>query len=86
MVIKEFYRTREDGVNLYRTYSDTGHILIRNDGVEYDEAVDVETSPYTYTESEKMLGTEEDIPTEEMEGVMTDEGKGNSGSDCTDKT
>lgn len=24
MIIKEFYKTRKDGVNLYRTYSDNG--------------------------------------------------------------
>ncbi len=61
MVIKEFYRTREDGVNLFRSYSDTGYTLIRNDGVEYGEAIDVETSPYTYTESENRIEMEAEI-------------------------
>ena len=51
MIVKEFYRTREDGMNLYRTFSDAGFTIIRNDGVEYDEAIDVESAPYTYTES-----------------------------------
>ena len=51
MIVREFYMTRKDGVNLYRTYSDAGFTLIRNDGVEYDEAIDVEDAPYTYTES-----------------------------------
>lgn len=51
MIVREFYRTRNDGVNLYRTYSDAGFTLIRNDGVEYDDAIDVEDAPYTYTES-----------------------------------
>lgn len=51
MIVREFYVTREDGVNLYRTYSDAGFTIIRNDGVEYDEAIDVENAPYTYTES-----------------------------------
>ena len=60
MVIKEFYRTREDGVNLYRSYSDAGFTLIRNDGVEYGEAIDVETSTYTYTESENLIEAEEE--------------------------
>lgn len=55
MVVKEFYKTREDGVNLFRTYSDAGFTLIRNDGVEYSEAIDVETAPYTYTESENPI-------------------------------
>lgn len=52
MVKTEFYMTRSDGVSLYRTYSDQGRMLIRNDGVEYGEAVDVENSGYTYTEGD----------------------------------
>lgn len=55
MIVREFYRTRKDGVNLYRTYSDAGFTLIRNDGVEYDEAIDVEDAPYTYTESKNRI-------------------------------
>lgn len=61
MVIKEFYKTREDGVNLYRSYSDAGFTLIRNDGVEYSEAIDVETAPYTYTESENLVEVDEEV-------------------------
>lgn len=60
MVVKEFYKTREDGVNLFRTYSDAGYTLIRNDGIEYCEAIDVEAAPYTYTESENLLEAETD--------------------------
>ena len=59
MIVREFYRTRKDSVNLYRTYSDAGFTLIRNDGVEYDEAIDVEDAPYTYTESENKRETDE---------------------------
>ena len=53
MIIKEFYATRQDGVNLYRTYSDTG-MRIRKVGANeiYDDAVDVEGSPYTYEETD----------------------------------
>ena len=60
MIVREFYRTRNDGVNLYRTYSDAGFTLIRNDGVEYDEAIDVEDASYTYTESTKKVEVIED--------------------------
>lgn len=60
MIVREFYTTREDGVNLYRTYSDAGFTLIRNDGVEYDEAIDVEDAPYTYTESTNKVEVIED--------------------------
>ena len=60
MLRKEFYRTREDGVNLYRTYSDENFMIRQNEtGDLYDEAIDVENTPYTYTET--------DIPIEEEE-------------------
>lgn len=52
MVKKEFYRTRSDGVNLYRSYSDKG-VQIQKVGTDevYDEAIDVENAPYTYVET-----------------------------------
>ncbi len=47
--------TREDGVTLVRTYSDAGRLILQNEtGLLYDEAVDVENSGYTYTESDQM--------------------------------
>lgn len=51
MIIREFYRIRTDGVNLYRTYSDQGFQIhkIGTDEI-YDEAVDIETAPYQYAE------------------------------------
>lgn len=57
MAIKrEFYCTRDDGVNLYRTYSDKGVYLLQNEtGVEYSEAIDVEGAPYTYSETDKPI-------------------------------
>lgn len=56
MIIKEFYMTRIDGVNLYRNYSDEGKRIIQNEtGIVYDEAIDVENAPYTYTESEEFI-------------------------------
>lgn len=52
MIIKSLYMTRPDGVNLYISYSDA-NLKIRQDqtGAVYDAAVDVETAPYTYTET-----------------------------------
>ena len=59
MIVKEFFRTREDGVTLYRTYSDTNHyIRQRETGVVYGEAIDVETAPYTYEETEEKIERE----------------------------
>lgn len=57
MVITEFYKTRSDGVNLYRTYSDQGKVLVRNDGTEFSEAVDVEGCGYVYTEATEQAET-----------------------------
>lgn len=53
MIVKEFYRTRNDGVNLYRTYSDNG-LQICKVGTEeiYDEAIDIEGTHFEYVESE----------------------------------
>ena len=56
MVVKEFYRTREDGVNLYRNYSDEGYYIIQDQtGAKYAEAIDVEDAPYTYTETDESI-------------------------------
>lgn len=58
-IIKEFYKTRIDGVNLYRSYSDLG-LRIHKVGTDeiYDEAIDVENSGFEYEETE--------IPNEEI--------------------
>ncbi len=55
MIVKEFYKTRFDGVNLYRTYSGNGY-LIKKIGTEevYSEAVDIEDAPYTYEETDQL--------------------------------
>ncbi len=55
MAIKtEFYRTREDGVTLVRTYSDINHYIER-DGVVYSEAIDPEELGRTYTETDQLI-------------------------------
>lgn len=53
MINTEFYLRREDGVDLYRTYSDTDK-MIQKDGTDelYAEAIDVENSGYAYSETE----------------------------------
>ena len=58
MIKKEHYRTREDGVELYRTYSDTDH-LIKNvaDGAVYGEAVDI-TEGEEYEELDEYINLE----------------------------
>ena len=61
MIIKDFYRTRTDGVNLYRTYSDNGMQILQNEtGKTYNTAIDVENAPYTYTETDEPIPTDGD--------------------------
>ena len=59
MIRTEFYRTREDGVNLYKTSSDRD-LMIRQDqtGALYDAAIDVEGAGYTYTETDTPIEDE----------------------------
>lgn len=56
MIIKEFYATRKDGVNLYKTYSDK-NVYIKKQGTDekYDIAIDIENAPYTYIETEEVI-------------------------------
>ena len=56
MLKKEFYIKREDGINLYRTYSDEGFKIhkIRTEEI-YDEAIDVEDANYEYEETEEKI-------------------------------
>ena len=62
MIRKEFYLTREDGVNLYRTYSDERYKIKQvQTGVIYDEAIDVEDTKYTYIETEEKIKAVEEI-------------------------
>lgn len=61
-IVKEFYVTRRDGINLYKTYSDEGY-QIRKIGTEevYDEAIDIETSNHEYEETRNKIDTENNI-------------------------
>lgn len=59
MIVKEYLRTRKDGVKLYRTYSDK-NLKIRKLGTEevYDEAIDVSTASFVYVETDISIQTE----------------------------
>lgn len=56
MIIKEFYETREDGVALYKTYSDK-NLLIQKVGTNeiYDIAIDIEIAPFEYFETDILI-------------------------------
>lgn len=52
MVKTEYYKTRSDGVKLYRTYSTDGYCLRQKEtGNVYGEAIDVDGASYTYEEA-----------------------------------
>jgi hypothetical protein len=57
---------RKDGVKLYRTYSDR-NMMIQKTGTEevYSEAIDVENSGFTYTETN--IPIEGDVDTEQVQ-------------------
>lgn len=60
MIQREFYQTRQDGVNLYRTYSDANKYIKKvGTNEEYSEAIDVEGAPYTYEETDKEIEYEQ---------------------------
>lgn len=60
MIIKEFYLTRSDGVNLYITKSDS-NLYIQKVGTEekYDAAIDVEYANYEYVETDELIPTKD---------------------------
>lgn len=59
MIVKEFYRVREDGVILNKTYSNIG-MKIHKVGTNefYDEAIDVDNAPFEYEETAELISKE----------------------------
>lgn len=56
MIVKEFFRTRKDGVKLYKTYSDKNVFIQKvNTNEVYDIAIDVESANFTYIETDKII-------------------------------
>jgi hypothetical protein len=56
MVIREFYLTREDGINLYRIYSDEGFEIQKVGTNEiYGESIDVEDADFEYKETRRKI-------------------------------
>lgn len=69
MIKTEYLLTREDGVRLFKTYSDEKYYIIQEQtGIKYGEAVDVENSGYTYIESDEKI-SDEHMPDERSELV-----------------
>lgn len=74
MIIKEFYKTTKDGVNLYRTFSNEG-LQIQKLGTDevYDEAIDVEPCSYTYVETDEFIDGNEEISGDEFKEMVESE-------------
>lgn len=61
MIVKEFYKTRQDGIMLFRTYSDNGFCIIQKEtGILYDEAIDVADADYHYEETNIKIEEDEE--------------------------
>ena len=55
-IVREFYKTRNDGVNLYKTYSNEGYKIHKLNTEEiYDEAIDVENATFEYEETTEKI-------------------------------
>lgn len=68
MIVKDYYKTRADGVKLYRYRSNKGRQIEQSGtGYLYDEAIDPEGSTYTYAE----VADSEEIPAEEALKIIT---------------
>ena len=70
MIRKDYFKTREDGVNLFRTYSDA-NFMIQKVGTEevYSEAVDVEGADYEYIETSEAIEVENNEKGNEVENI-----------------
>lgn len=60
MIITLFYKQREDGIKLFKTYSDEGYLIQKEKTDElYDEAIDIEGSNYCYIETNEKMSEED---------------------------
>ena len=56
MLKREIYKTRDDGIVLYRNYSDENYYIRQIEtGNKYTEAIDIESAPYTYEETNEKI-------------------------------
>lgn len=68
MIQREYYATKENGVVLYRIYSDENKkIMQKPTMVVYDEAIDVEGAAYEYEETDELV---EPMVADEPSGIM----------------
>lgn len=61
MIVTEYFKTREDGVILDRTYSDAGFMIRQTaTGAVYDEAIDPRSEGRQYDETDVPIETAAD--------------------------
>lgn len=73
-IITEYYKTREDGVVLNRTYSDKG-MMIERDGARYDEAIDPAELNHQYIETDERIdGHTDEATAEDYQSALSEFG------------
>lgn len=56
---------------LVKHYSDAGFLLLQNEtGAKYSDPVDIVPCPYTYTETDELVDSEEEISDEEFADMI----------------
>ena len=56
MIQRDYYAIRNDGVVLYRSYSDEGYYIRQIEtGNVYTDAIDVDGARYTYEETDELI-------------------------------
>lgn len=74
-IITEYYRTREDGVVLNRTYSDKG-MMIERDGFRYSEAIDPAELNRQYTETDEPIDSTDEATEADYQAALREMGVG----------
>ena len=73
MIVTEYYRTREDGVVLNRTYSDID-MMIERDGARYSEAIDPAELNRQYTETDELIKIVEEVTESDYQNALREMG------------
>lgn len=75
MIIKTYYETRPDGVELYQRTSDKGVKLRQIEtGNIYDDPIDIEPCPYTYEETGEPIESETEPTVEDTLEILGEMG------------
>lgn len=70
MIVVEYYRKRNDGVELVKTFSSDGYYIVQQGtGVMYPEAIDPIDSGRVYVESDEKIGPDEPAEGDEESAV-----------------